>query len=61
MKKKPCQIRDDHAAALREILEIWRNPQCLHTCRWGNKTIEICTGALEQTSVQREEYDDKNK
>jgi hypothetical protein len=32
--------------ALEEILEVWEAHDCLHTCRWGNKTVEICTEAL---------------
>ena len=32
--------------ALEKILEMWGDRDCLHTCRWGNKTVEICTDAL---------------
>jgi hypothetical protein len=32
--------------ALEKILEVWEAHDCLHTCRWGNKTVEICADVL---------------
>ena len=32
--------------ALEKILEVWEAHDCLHTCRWGNKTVEICIDVL---------------
>jgi hypothetical protein len=59
MKKKLQEkLLEQHRAALEEILEIWKNPQCLHTCRWGNKTVEICNDVLDPAVNKYTEIND---
>ena len=56
MKKKELeQVIDKYENALKEIQDVWRAPECLHTCRWGSKTIEICDAALSSGYPRRGE------
>jgi hypothetical protein len=40
------KVGNKHKKALKEILAIWQARECLHQCRWGKQTVEICTEAL---------------
>ena len=40
------KVGDKHKRALKEILAIWQARECLHQCRWGKRTVEICTEVL---------------
>ena len=39
----------DYERALRAILKVWSDPDCLHTCRWGRTTIEICEKVINES------------
>ena len=52
-KKSQKQLLKEHETALKEILAIWKKPNCLHTCRWGNKTVEICLDTLETPPIEK--------
>jgi len=42
-------VGNKHKRALKDILAIWQARECLHQCRWGTRTVEICTEALAST------------
>ena len=45
-KKSQKKLLEDYKNALEAIRGIWEKPECLHSCRWGNKTIKICNETL---------------
>ena len=49
MKKNELkQLMDAYQRALETIQSLWTARDCLHQCRWGSRTLDICNTVLEK-------------
>ena len=59
-KAQLLQLIRAYEGALQNIQRLWTHEKCLHTCRWGTSTLEICTDVLATTGRSARKKDCPN-